>query len=186
MPGSHRRHKATSSRHEFRAADPATNASCSRAAGSAERTHSDGSRRSRQSGQSAVEFALVVPFICALVIVLVDFGKSMSYWLDVTQVANEGARLAAVNGDTSTLRDRLKSWELRTGNATSGGDAAVITICVGGSGNVGDPVTVRLTSDYKWFSFPSWIPIAGGGTWTIKGSATMRLEQPATPGCVTS
>jgi hypothetical protein len=176
---------AAFSRDECHVVDPAALAGCSQAAGSAARTRSVASRVSGQSGQSAVEFAMVVPFICALVLILVDFGKSMSYWLDLTQVANEGARLAAVADDTSTLRDRLKSWELRTGNPTYGGDAAAITICVGGAGDVGDPVTVEIASNYKWVSLPSWIPIAGGGAWAIKGKATMRLEQPTTayPSC---
>jgi hypothetical protein len=128
----------------------------------------------QDSGQAVVEL------IAALVLVLVDFGKAMNYWLDLTQVANEGARLAAVDrlGSAGELTLRLKTSELQSGGTDSMPAAATPQVCVIGSGEVGDPVKVEITSDYHWVSFPSWIPIGGGGVLTIKGSATMRLEQP--------
>jgi Flp pilus assembly protein TadG len=131
-----------------------------------------------ESGQSVVEFALVVPLICAIVLILVDFGKAMNYWLDLTRVANEGARLAAVNSPVTadSIRARLLSNELRNGGSDSVTSPADVAISVGGC-NIGDPVTVEVTSDYHWVDFPDWIPIAGGGILTIKGKATMRLEQ---------
>jgi Flp pilus assembly protein TadG len=135
----------------------------------------------RESGQSVVEFALVVPLICVIVLILVDFGKAMSYWLDVTQVANEGARLAAVNGPVTpdVIRARLKTTELRTGGGDSIASPADVAICYG-AGQVGDPVTVTVSTGYHWVSFPSWVPIAGGGIMNIRGKATMRLEQQPT------
>jgi Flp pilus assembly protein TadG len=131
-----------------------------------------------ESGQSVVEFAMVVPLICAIVLILVDFGKAMNYWLDLNRVANEGARLAAVNSPVTadTIRARLLSNELRSGGGSSVPAPAEVDISVGGC-NVGDPVTVQVSSDYHWVSFPDWIPIAGGGILKIKGKATMRLEQ---------
>jgi Flp pilus assembly protein TadG len=142
-------------------------------------TASPSRRRVRdESGQSVVEFALIVPLVCAIVLILVDFGKAMNYWLDLTQVANEGARLAAVNSPLTedSIRARLKSNELRNGGSDSVVSPADIAISVGGC-NVGDPVTVEITSDYHWVSFPDWMPLDGGGILTIKGKATMRLEQ---------
>jgi Flp pilus assembly pilin Flp len=134
----------------------------------------------REDGQAVVEFAIVVPLIAAVVLILVDFGKAMNYWLDLTQVANEGARLAAVDrlesADELTLR--LKTSELQSGGTESMPAPATPQVCVIGSGEVGDPVKVEMTSDYHWVSFPGWIPVVGGGVWKIKGSATMRLEQP--------
>ena len=50
-----------------------------------------------ESGQSAVEFALVVPILCVIVLAMVDFGKAMNYWLDLNHVASETVRKAAVN-----------------------------------------------------------------------------------------
>jgi Flp pilus assembly protein TadG len=121
---------------------------------------------------------MVVPLLCAIVLILVDFGKAMNYWLDLTRVANEGARLAAVNSPVTedSIRARLLSNELRNGGSGSVVAAADVDISVGGC-EVGDPVTVEVSSDYHWVSFPDWIPIDGGGIFKIKGKATMRLEQ---------
>ena len=121
---------------------------------------------------------MVVPLVCAIVLILVDFGKAMNYWLDLTRVANEGARLAAVNSPVTedSIRARLLTNELRNGGSDSVTGPADVDISVGGC-NVGDPVTVEVSSDYHWISFPDWIPIDGGGILKIKGKATMRLEQ---------
>lgn len=136
-------------------------------------------RRARsESGQSAVEFALVVPFICLLVLALVDFGKAVNYWLDANHLANEGARLAAVLGDQPEPSGDLKQWiqqqaetnELRngTGSVTS---PAQVCISFPNGREIGKPVTVTVTAAYQW------IPFIGGGTLDITGSSTMRLEQ---------
>ena len=132
-----------------------------------------------ESGQAAVEFGLVVPFICMLVLAVVHFGKGMNYWLDLNHVAAEGARKAAVNAFPTGseyqdyLRAHLETDELKTGGTEFVPDAAEIAVCLPDGGDIGSPVTVKVSVDYHW------IPIIGGGTWTIRGSATMRLEQDA-------
>ncbi|HSB39472.1 MAG TPA: TadE/TadG family type IV pilus assembly protein [Gaiellaceae bacterium] len=136
-------------------------------------------RRARsERGQAAVEFALVVPFICLLVLALVDFGKGVNYWLDANHLASEGARLAAVLGDQPQPGGDIKQWiqqqaetsELRngTGSVTS---PARVCISFPDGRQIGKPVTVTVTATYRW------IPFIGGGTFDISGSSTMRLEQ---------
>ena len=136
-------------------------------------------RRARaESGQSAVEFALVVPFICLLVLALVDFGKAVNYWLDANHLANEGARMAAVLGNQPEPGGNLKQWiqqqaettELRngTGSVTS---PAQVCISFPDGRAIGKPVTVTVHASYKW------IPFVSSGTLDISGSSTMRLEQ---------
>jgi Flp pilus assembly protein TadG len=136
-------------------------------------------RRARgQRGQAAVEFALVVPFICLLVLALVDFGKGVNYWLDANHLANEGARLAAVLGNQPEPGGDLKQWiqqhaetsELRDG---TGSVTAPAQVCISfpDGREIGKPVTVTVTANYQW------IPFVGGGTFGISGTSTMRLEQ---------
>lgn len=132
-----------------------------------------------ESGQSAVEFGMVVPFLCVLVLALVDFGKAMNYWLDLNHVASEGARKAAVNTFPTAaeyqtyVRDRLETTELRSGGTNSIPTGATVSICLPEGSDVGDSVTVQVEVGYRW------IPFIGGTDWNLKGTATMRLEQPA-------
>jgi Flp pilus assembly protein TadG len=131
-----------------------------------------------ERGQSAVEFAMVVPFICLLVLALVDFGKGVNYWLDANHLASEGARLAAVLGDQPQPGGDLKQWiqqqaetnELRNGSGSVTSPAQVCISFPDGRG-IGKPVTVTVTASYQW------IPFSGGGTFDITGSSTMRQEQ---------
>lgn len=137
------------------------------------------SRIRDESGQAVVEFGMVVPFLCILVLALVDFGKAMNYWLDLNHVAAEGARKAAVNQFAtaaeyqSWISDRLETNELRTGGTASVPTAADVAICLPEGGEVGDPVTVSVTVGYQW------IPFVSAADVTLRGTATMRLEQQA-------
>lgn len=125
------------------------------------------------SGQSVVEFGLVVPLLCVLVLAFVDFGKAMNYWIDLTHVANQGARLAAVNAPgvsdfQSYVKGELETNELQSGSSSV--DPATVSVCYPAGAEVGDPVTVQVATTYHWIPFI-------GGSWTLKGNATMRLEQ---------
>ena len=101
----------------------------------------------------------------------------MNYWLDLNHVASEGARKAAVNtfatdaGYETYIRDRLETEELRTGGTSSIPSAATIAICLAEGSDVGDPVTVQVAANYS-------LPFIGV-TIPLRGTATMRLEQPA-------
>jgi hypothetical protein len=142
-----------------------------------------------ESGQAAVEFALCVPVLCLIVLALIDFGKATNYWLDANQLANVGARLAAVVGPdpakqpapslTKWVQAQAETTELRngTGSVTSPAKVCItfLTGPTGTSGQIGDPVRVTVEAPYKW------IPFVGGGTFTIRANATMRLEQRADP-----
>jgi len=139
----------------------------------------------RERGQSTVEFALILPFMCALVLLLVDFGKAMAYWINTTQVANEGARAAAVNAPgisnfDTFLRGELDG-ELRGGSINVPGTGATVSICYpDGTSKTGDPVKVTVAASYK----PTLVPFLGSKFKFLEiplvGSATMRLERDVT------
>jgi Flp pilus assembly protein TadG len=141
-----------------------------------------------ESGQAAVELALVVPVVCLLVLALIDFGKALNYWLNLNQLADVGARQAAVIGTDAQPSSNLAKWvqqqaettELRdgTGSVTSPAQVCIKFLAnpvTGSTGKVGDPVQVDVTAPYRW------IPFVGGGTFTIKASSTMRLEREPDP-----
>jgi Flp pilus assembly pilin Flp len=130
-----------------------------------------------EQGQAAVEFAMVVPLLCVIIIGIFHFGKVMNYWLDLNHVASEGARKATVNGFATDgaygtwVRSRLETAELRDGGSSSIPTPSTIDICLPEGGDVGDPVTVQVAADYS-------LPFIGK-TVTLRGTATMRMEQPA-------
>jgi Flp pilus assembly protein TadG len=134
-------------------------------------------RRRTERGAAVVEFALVVPLLCLIIIAILHFGKVMNYWLDLNHVASEGARKAAVNTFTSDaqydsyIRSRLETGELRTGGTTSIPTAATVAVCLPAGRDVGDPVTVQLAVNYS-------LPFIGSVI-RLRGTATMRLEQRA-------
>jgi Flp pilus assembly protein TadG len=127
-----------------------------------------------------LEFAMVLPFLMLIVVVILDFGRALNYWVDTTHLASEGARLAAVDrvpaGAGSLqeyIRDRADTQELREGGSQSIADP--LEVCITSLGDeVGDPVEVQVRTTYHW------IPLLGTqldeATTTITGTATMRRE----------
>jgi Flp pilus assembly pilin Flp len=158
-----------------------------------------------QRGASLVEFALIAPLLFIVLFALIDFGKAINYWNDQTQLAAQGARLAAVNGGNaladpgvclnpavtkSTLTDYIQcqadTRELLSGKTTpSGATAAEVCISLPGtSGAIGQPIRVIVKSAYTWIPL---LPLpASLKTITIQGAATMRIERTWTGGAVGS
>lgn len=137
-----------------------------------------------ESGVAIVEFALVMPLLCFIVVLVLDFGRAFNYWIDTTHLASEGARLAAVDhvpsetvpGCTFTtvqtyIRCKADTVELRDG--TSRWVTAPLDVCVtnpGTTSKVGDPVEVSVSTTYHF------LPILNAGTINLEGTATMRRE----------
>jgi Flp pilus assembly protein TadG len=57
----------------------------------------DSRRRFDERGQALVEFALVLPLLLLVVWGIVDFGRALGWKDDLTHLANQGSRSAAVN-----------------------------------------------------------------------------------------
>ena len=140
-----------------------------------------------------VEFALVAPLLFVLLFGMIDFGKAFHTWIDETQLAAEGARLAAVNFSPpsgtlqSYIRQQADTSELRNGGGSLAGPATVCISFPTGTSNNGDPVTITVKSVYNWMPLltrPLPFPFGGNrilsaGSVTVSGSATMRLERAA-------
>jgi hypothetical protein len=145
-------------------------------------------RRAGERGQALVEFALIAPLFLLIVVGIIQFGIGLNYWLDLNRIANQGARWAVVNkypncnGDSTTTGcqapNTLKAY--LESSPVSGGLRPTATICFepavspASPGQVGQPVTVRVESDF------TFMPIMDLGKIRLKGKATMRLEQTPT------
>jgi Flp pilus assembly protein TadG len=155
--------------------------------------------RRGEHGQSVVEFAMVMVPFAALVLILLQFGKAVYYYIDLTHVANEGARIASVSPtkmpDGTSSSGALRAYLCGFVNTAAGGgkselatsnkqaDKAQITVSYPANNNnspattqgFGDPVTVKVSTVYHWLPF--WnLSVT---SLNIVGSATMRLEQSA-------
>src|SRR5947209_17428642 len=106
-----------------------------------------------ESGQSVVEFALVVPLLCGLIVALVDVGFGVNDAVDATHLANQGARLAAVNANPT---GGIAAYIL---TQASSKDVKVATVCIksskGAAANIGDDVTVIVHTNFKIVTFIS-------------------------------
>jgi Flp pilus assembly protein TadG len=63
-----------------------------------------GAHRSR--GQSLVEFALVLPIMLFLFMILFDFGRAVYAYSTVSDAARQGVRYAIVNQTTTTIQSK--------------------------------------------------------------------------------
>lgn len=136
-------------------------------------------------GQAIIEFAMVLPFIAALVLIFVSFGKAVYYYIELTHAANEGAREASVNLPNTTTAlpggaTSLNSYicqQFGTGSELFKGSGTVSAAAVGisypdaGKRAVGEPIKIDVSTNYSWFPFMNL------GTFKITGSATNRIEQ---------
>ena len=133
-----------------------------------------------EGGQALVEFALVAPLFLLIVFGIIQFGIGLNYWLDLQRIAGQGARWAAVDAYPNcpmqgppvpcnpTLQQYLAS------DKASGALKPAVKVCLEQGPVIGDPVTVRLKSNFKV------IPLIGIGTVDLDAVATMRLERPPT------
>jgi Flp pilus assembly protein TadG len=141
-----------------------------------------------ESGQALVEFGLILPLLMVAIVMVLDFGKAFHHWQDENHVANRAARLAAVNslptgcgGSLQTcVQQEIDTPELKNGGTDSVASPAKVCIDFpGGGATVGQPVRVTVSATYRWM--PILRRVAPGiGVSTLKGSATMRIERPAT------
>jgi Flp pilus assembly protein TadG len=125
-----------------------------------------------ERGTALAEFALVLPILLVVVLAILDAGKAFNYWIDSTHLANEAARYAAVHKSPVpgqsievAIRNQATTQELRNR----------MTVCIQTTGVVGDPVDVKVSSNYDWLYF--LVGRSGiGPTSTLRGVASMRLE----------
>jgi Flp pilus assembly protein TadG len=159
-------------------------------------------RLRNERGAALAELALVMPVLLLLLLGMLDFGKAFREWLEEQHLANEGARLAAVDYCPSptqadcgwaakacpTSGTQCLAWyiwsqarsQLGTDRAASpyapaqNAAQACISYPNGSTTQVGDPVEVEVKAVYQWLNYVT--TRAGLLSTPIRGKATMRLE----------
>jgi Flp pilus assembly protein TadG len=122
-------------------------------------------RRERSLGQSLVEFALILPLFMFLLLLAVDFGRFFYTYIELNNMAREGAAYAAANPTTdnatlTTVALRESNVQSQRGEGTvtaaaacidSSGASLACSSALGGAG-AGNRVTVTVGETFTFLT----------------------------------
>lgn len=123
-------------------------------------------RRRGDEGQAAVELALVLPLVVALLLAVVQVGLIVRDQVLVVHAAREAAREAAVDPDPAAVR--------RAAVEGSGLQASRLRVTMTGRGAPGSRVRVEVR-----YRAATDVPLVGAalGELTLTSAVAMRVEQ---------
>src|SRR3954469_14916832 len=99
-------------------------------------------RDSGDRGAVAVEFALVLPVLLLVIFGIIDFGRMLYAKITLAEAAHEGARAAALVGQSAGASQVAKSV---TGLDTSAGPVTATVVACTSDPDADATVTVRYT-----------------------------------------
>jgi Flp pilus assembly protein TadG len=134
-----------------------------------------------EKGQAAVELALVLPLALVLLLAVVDFGAAFNYRNDVTHLANQAARYAAVSNCgtgcvslVNSIKASADTSGLKNGSGSNTGTDQALVVCIdfpsGSTGLKGQPVRATVETKYQF------LPLLKLTKTRIYAQATVRLE----------
>lgn len=150
-------------------------------------------RRRRSLGQSVVEFALVLPVFMLLLLIAVDFGRLFFTYIELNNIAREGAAYASANPmvDNATLttvavRESNVQAQRGEGAITATATCAPVdcSSALGGTG-AGNRVTVGVTQPFTFFTpligmfWPGGLQLGSSATATVADYAAGGGAPPA-------
>jgi Flp pilus assembly protein TadG len=121
-----------------------------------------------EQGQTAVEFALVAPFIVVLLLAVIQFGMAFHNYVTITDAARAGARKAIVARFGSGTFDEAKQAVLASAsnlNQTTLNQPGAIDFNASGGMTSGSTVTVTVKYPYT-ISIPLLGMTVSSGTLT--------------------
>jgi len=137
--------------------------------------------RKTEAGQALVEFTLILPLFLVLLFAIVDFGRGFYTWMLVTNAAREGARIAAVQSDSSTIDQRIHDSYCDNYPSSCGLNPSNLAIAkTNVQGPRGEAVEIDLTYQFEFVTpIGNIVNILSGGSLTtpdISAHSSMRLE----------
>jgi Flp pilus assembly protein TadG len=131
-------------------------------------------------GQSLVEFALAIPILLLLMVVIFDLGRAVYYSSAVHNAAREGARYGIIHPDDDIgMEDAAEEYAIGLGLSD-----LTITAGLGPTepvGGINNP-TVRVTVIFSYIpATPLVEQFLPGGTISLIGEAIMRTEALPSP-----
>jgi Flp pilus assembly protein TadG len=143
------------------------------------RLHAITYRLRSESGQAAIEFALVLPLLIAFLFLIVGFARVFNTYNDLNQMAADGARFAAVGNfpGTSALLNNADTPLSKGATIVGPSYQAPGSSTWGGPCVVGGTVRVAVTADLKLIAFLPYVKSSLPDVPTLTGSAEMRVER---------
>ncbi|MCO5201306.1 MAG: pilus assembly protein [Chloroflexi bacterium] len=137
--------------------------------------------RQTEAGQSLVEFTMILPIFLVLMFGLVDFGRAFYTWMLVTNAAREGARVAAVQGNSSSIDARIYDSFCSSFPSDCSLEPGKLTISKANVQGVrGSAVSIDLAYDFEFVTpLGGILQMLGGNNLaspTISAHSSMRLE----------
>jgi Flp pilus assembly protein TadG len=121
-----------------------------------------------ESGQSLVEFALIVPLLILLLFGIVDFGRIFHAYLTIDHAGREAARAASIGKDDTQVKSTAVTDAVGISLTT---DRVVIS--PNGTRVSGNDVSITITYPITFLT-----PVIGSivGPITLEDTTVMRVE----------
>ncbi|RRR72172.1 MAG: pilus assembly protein [Candidatus Viridilinea halotolerans] len=124
----------------------------------------------RATGQSLVEFAMVIGILLMLIFALVNIGQLLLANYTVNQAARAAAHQAAISGAQQSAVDGAASLVMDAGVGTSFRQTQVEMVC-GGACRRYDQVTIRVRFEEQF-----WAQLPLFDRFAVEAVATRALE----------
>lgn len=130
-------------------------------------------RRSQQA-QSLVEFALILPLLLLILVMIFDLGRAVYYYSVIHNAARDGARwgiidntagIGCVTPDTAGIEAAVRARAV----GLNPGDLTVSSSCVGSK------IRVNVTYDFEPVT-PLVSSFLDGGMITLESTSSMNVE----------
>lgn len=133
-------------------------------------------RHTKQRGQSLVEFALAFPLVVLILLGASDFARAMSAYIELGNMAREGAHYGSINVANSTDTTGIQTAALEEVGGSIFGVVPTISSQTGAetfTDPQGNPFQyVRVTVSYTFQPLVSFPPIR---TISMQRTAQMRI-----------
>lgn len=137
----------------------------------------------RERGASAVEMAMVAPFLLLLLLGIIEYGFLFGTYNEVRHAAREGARIAAVSnvafdqdGDLDFDEDDIEAYVCSAINLPNG--TVTVDLTMAPTNAIGGEATVEVTAATPSLSGAPLISVFLPND--LSNTATFRLEQLST------
>lgn len=126
--------------------------------------------RHDERGQTATEFALVLPVFCVLLFGVIQFGILYNNYVTLTDATRAGARVGAVSRQAA---DPAGATEAKVRASAGGLDAAKLAVSVTTVGGWEHGADVKVTATYPYsINLLGWVAASGN----LSSTTTERVE----------